>query len=165
MINIIDNKVQIINEDNVLIEQFYIADEFVWLVNGIVTITKETNGLFYEELDTIMNSNYEFQSNTPSFKTKNKIIWLSDQYCDIEDEEELSKINRLIIEKQNNEFIIYVENPFLDKLNIKRNPYTIAFSPLGNGYYSKNIDTSLSFQDDIAIIYQTLLHNKSRVLK
>lgn len=165
MIDVIDNKVQIISDDNILIEQFYIADEFVWLVNEKVTITKETNELFYEELDKIMSSNYEFQSNTPSSKTKNKIIWLSDQYCNTEDEEELSRVNKLIIEKQNDIFIIYVENPFLDKLNIKRNPYTIVFSPLGNGYYSKNIETSLTFQDDIAIMYQTLLHNKSRVLK
>lgn len=151
--------------NNLLIEQTFFADEFIWYVYGNVEITKEENELFYEELNKIMNSQYIFQLNTISSKTNNKIIWLSDQYCDIENEESLNKINRLIIEKKNDKFIIYVENPFLNNMNIKKEFYVISFSPLGNGFYSKNFKTGSTFQDDIIFMYHNLSNNKTRVLK
>lgn len=161
------NTVQILDEnENILLEQKYIADEFIWIIyNKQVIINKNENETFYDELNKIMNNNYIFQKNIPSSKTKEKLIWLSDQYCDLEDEESLSKINRLIIQKINDKFIIKIENPYLEKNNLLKNINIISFSPSGNGYYTKNLDTGLTLQDDISLIYQNLINLKQRILQ
>lgn len=167
MIKIDDKIIQILDEnEKIILEQKYFSDEFLWILyDNKITINRETNEIFYDELNKIFENEYVFQENIPSKKTKNKIVWLSDQYCDIEDEYSLSKINRLIIEKKNNTFIIRIENPLLEKLKISKKINVIAFSPLYNGYFSRNQKTNSTFQDDIVMLYQKILHNKQHVLK
>lgn len=167
MIKIDNETIQILDEtEKIILEQKYLADEFIWILyDKEITLNREINEIFYDELNKIFENEYVFQENIPSKKTKNKIVWLSDQYCDIEDEYSLSKINRLIIEKKNNTFIIRIENPLLEKLKISKKINVIAFSPLYNGYFSRNKKTNSTFQDDIVMIYQKLMHNKTHVLK
>lgn len=80
-----------------------------------------------------------------------------EQYCDIEDENSTNMVNRLIIEKTDNKIKLSYENPFFKKFNIRKCDNVIAFSPCGNGFYSKNINTGLSFQDDIIMTFYKIL--------
>ena len=102
---------------------------------------REGNETFFDELNEIMNNDYIFQKGVPSQKNKNKLIWFSDQYCDLEDEDSVKRINRLVIEKLEDTFRISVHNPFLEEMNIKKSIYIIAFSPLYNGYFTRNTKT------------------------
>lgn len=164
MININQNRVEVIIDNSVLIEMFYIADEFVWILNSKEIIVNKDND-FYDKLDSIMKNNYVFQNGIPSKKDDKMLVWLSDQYCNIEDEEELDKINRLIIKRKDNCFVISVFNPFFEKFNINKSSYMISFSPLFNGFYSRNVNSGISLQDDFCLLYQELLNKKERVLK
>lgn len=163
MINVNGDRVEIFNNDDLVIEMFFIADEFVWIINSNNIVIDKDNE-FYNYISRIMNNNYVFQSGIPSMKSDFVLVWLSDQYCDIENSDELDRINRLVIEKYDNYFIIRVVNPFLEKMNINRKNYMISFSPLFNGYFSRNVDSGLSLQDDFCIMYQNI-RNKGRVLK
>lgn len=168
MISTNDKIVELLDENgNLLLEQQYQADEFLWVIRTKepIILHRENNESFFDELNEIMNNDYIFQTGIPSQKTKNKLVWLSDQYCDLEDEDSLRRINRLVIERLEDTFTISVSNPFLEELNIKRSISVIAFSPLFNGYFSRNTKTGLTLQDDMAVIYQKLLHDRSRRLK
>lgn len=168
MIRINDKIVELLNEqEELLLEQQYHCDEFLWIIrtNKPIVLERETNEIMYDKLDKIMSSNYIFQEGIPSQKTKNKLVWLSDQYCNLEDEDALKRINRLIIEKINDAFHISVHNPFLEELKINKNIYVIAFSPLFNGYFSRNQETGLTLQDDFAIMFNEILHNNPQTIK
>ena len=168
MIRINDKIVELINENGELVlEQQYHADEFIWVVRSKepIILQREGNETFFDELNEIMNNDYIFQNGVPSQKNQNKLIWFSDQYCDLEDEDSVKRINRLVIEKLEDTFRISVHNPFLEEMNIKKSIYIIAFSPLYNGYFTRNTKTNLTLQDDMATIYQKLLHERGRRLK
>ena len=150
-----------IQDDNTVMELSWFFDEFVWMVksNEPIIITKETDEVFYGNLCNLMNNNYKFYIDSKfSFKDENKLQWLSDQYVNLEDEEETDKVNRLIIEKVDNSFIIYVNNPFLSRCGIKKKNYIICFSPLGNGYMVKNVDTGANLQDDIVALFSNTIN-------
>lgn len=163
MININDDIVEIKNNDLVLIEMFYLADEFIWILKSC-DIVISNDDEFYFELEKIMNNNYTFD-NKYMFKNNELLIWLSDQYCDIDNEEEVNKINRLIIKKEEDRFVISVSNPYMESLNINGKNHVICFSPMGNGYYSRNLESGLSLQDDFCLMYQNLTNIKKHVLK
>lgn len=168
MIKINDKIVELLNENGELVlEQQYHADEFIWVVRSKepIILQREGNETFFDELNEIMNNDYIFQKGVPSQKNENKLIWFSDQYCDLEDEDSVKRINRLVIEKLEETFRISVHNPFLEEMNIKKSIYIIAFSPLYNGYFTRNTKTNLTLQDDMAIIYQKLLYERGRRLK
>ena len=132
MIKINDKIVELINENGELVlEQQYHADEFIWVVRSKepIILQREGNETFFDELNEIMNNDYIFQKGVPSQKNENKLIWFSDQYCDLEDEDSVKRINRLVIEKLEETFRISVHNPFLEEMNIKKSIYIIAFSP------------------------------------
>lgn len=168
MIRINDKIVELLNEnDELVLEQQFHADEFIWVVRSKepIILHRENNETFYDELSEIMKNDYTFQSGVPSLKIQNKLVWFSDQYCDLEDEDSVKRINRLVIEKIDDTFKISVSNPFLEELNVKKSIYIIAFSPLYNGYFTRNTKTNLTLQDDMAAIYQKLLHERGRRLK
>ena len=168
MIRINDKIVELLNEnDELVLEQQFHADEFIWVVRSKepIILQREGNETFFDELNEIMNNDYIFQKGVPSQKSENKLIWFSDQYCDLEDEDSVKRINRLVIEKLEETFRISVHNPFLEEMNIKKSIYIIAFSPLYNGYFTRNTKTNLTLQDDMAVIYQKLLYERGRRLK
>lgn len=168
MIRINDKIVELLNEnDELVLEQQFHADEFIWVVRSKepIILQREGNETFFDELNEIMNNDYIFQKGVPSQKNENKLIWFSDQYCDLEDEDSVKRINRLVIEKLEDTFRISVHNPFLEEMNIKKSIYIIAFSPLYNGYFTRNTKTNLTLQDDMAVIYQKLLYERGRRLK
>ena len=149
------------HEDKVVMELKWFHDEFVWIVcKEPVIVTREDDEVFYMQLNALMNNDYQFfiESNL-SNKSNDRIEWLSDQYCDLEDKESTDRVNRLIIERVNETFVIKIENPYLKENGINRSSYAVAFSPAGNGYMVKNIETGTNFQDDIVSLFSNTMNN------
>lgn len=145
---------------NILLEMKFFMDEFVInIYKSPIIITKDIDVYLFENLKYLMQQDYEFQHNISSYKKKNKLLWISDQYYDIEDEDEVSRVNRLLIEDFEDKLEIKAFNPYFDKIRIKK-IYTIAFSPCGNGVYTKNIKKGTTLQDDIVLVYQNILNCK-----
>jgi hypothetical protein len=151
-----DKILSFVENDKSVMELSWFYDEFIWTINGVnpVVVTRDTDETFYMGLYKIMNNDYQyFIDCNLSNKSDNRIQWLSDQCCDLEDKESTDRINILIIERIDESFIIRVENPYLFENGIRRSSYTIAFSPSGNGYMVKNIETGTNFQDDIVSLF------------
>lgn len=158
--NLETKQIYIVDNNQILLETDHIGGEFIILLytNKPIIITKELDEYIYMNLNQILENEYIFNNNNLSYKKDNIIVWFSDQYCDIENKEETDKINRLIIEKKNNQIQISYDNPFFKQYGINRTSNCIAFSPCGNGFFSKNLNTGLTFQDDIVwAFYKTLI--------
>ncbi|MBQ8192719.1 MAG: hypothetical protein IJZ46_01430 [Bacilli bacterium] len=156
-----NEKLYLIDNDKVLLETGRIGAEFVihLYVNYPIVITKKLDEYLYINLKELLENKYVFFNNQLSYQIDNKIVWFSDCYCDIEDSEESDRVSRLIIEYIDVQIQISYTNPFYEKYNIDRDAI-IAFSPAGNGFYSRNINTGLTFQDDVAIaFYKTLVED------
>lgn len=156
-------KLQLTDDNGViLLELGFITDEFVFTFYTTmpVVISEFDDEFLYNYLQSIMDNEYDF-SNKFSTKKDNEIIWFSDQYCDLENEYETDKINRLTIKKEENKFVLFFDNPFFDKNTIKMSHAMVAFSPAGNGSYSRNLITNSSFQDDIIIAFHNIMNKKS----
>lgn len=149
------------DEKNVLLEFGFLADEFVCIfyTSNPIVISESIDSLLYKCLQDIMNSEYDF-SNKLSKKKYNEIIWFSDQYCDLDDVNETDKINRLIIRKENNNFVFSFNNPYFERNKIRRSNAIIVFSPAGNGSFNRNLATGSSFQDDLIKVFQTIMNMK-----
>lgn len=162
-----NKKIYIIDNEQILLKTGRVGAEFaIYLYTKTpIVITKELDECLYLNLKSLLENNYVFNNEPLSYQTDNKIVWFSDGYCDMEDEEETNRVSRLIIENIDNQIQLSYENPFYEKYNIKRDG-AIAFSPAGNGFYSRNINTGLSFQDDIFMaFYKTLIKDYIRPKK
>lgn len=149
-------RLSFMKEDSPIMELSWFFDEFIWMINSgePIIITEDIDKVFYDNLCQLMSNNYKFYiDNKLSFKKDNKLQWLSDQCVDLDDELETDRINRLVIERIDNSFIISVDNPFLNRLGIRRDSFTISFSPAGNGYMVKNVDTDTNLQDDVVMLF------------
>lgn len=137
-----------------LLEWSFLADELVWFfyTDQVVSIKKEEVPFLYEGLDAILHSTYQF-SNPFCKQEGNKIVWFSDQTCDLEDERQTDTISRLTIEKVGEEIQLSVLTPFCVKNGIKRTQSLVAFSPGGNGFWSKSEERGETFQTDIALLF------------
>lgn len=152
------NKIYLIDNEKIVLETGSIGAEFLicLYVTEPILITKDFDEFLFMNLKQLLENEYVFDNTGLSYKNGNKIVWFSDQCCDIEVEDETNKISRLILEMINEQIFISTYNPFFDKYNIKRR--IVSFSPCFNGFYSKNINTGLCFQDDISIaFYKTLI--------
>ena len=153
--------------DGILLNISYFFDELVWMfyTNKKIEITRELDETFYDNLDKIMSSSYTFSNNGLSHKTEEPLTWLTDQYGDLEDSEVTDKMNRLIIEKEGLSYFLSTMCP-MNKIRPRSVfPVVIAFSPSGNGYYTKNNETNLTFQDDIAINLYYNIINENRITR
>lgn len=162
-----NRKLYIVDNDEFLLQTGKLGADFIihFYTKNKIIITKEIDEYLYLNLKDLLENNYFFYNNPLSYQIDNKIVWFSDCYCNIEDEEERNRISRLIIEKIDNQIDLSYENPFYEKYNINRNG-VIAFSPAGNGFYSRNEKTGLTFQDDIVwAFYKTLVKEYSNPKK
>lgn len=153
-----NKKIYIMDNEKVLLQTGKLGAEFVihFYTKNRVVITKELDECLYLNLKELLENTYFFRHSDLSYQEDNKIVWFSDGYCDIEDEEERSRVSRLIIENVNNQIQLSYENPFYEKYNINRDG-VIAFSPCGNGFYSRNEKTGLTFQDDVVRTFYKIL--------
>lgn len=154
-----EQKLLLFKDDELYLTLNFLADEFVCIINKNepLIIEENDNIIFFNKIKEFMSNNYIFADKF-SIKTDDKLVWLSDQYGNLEDEYETDKISRLVIEKKDNQFILYSYKPIFQKYNIKK-PLMNIFSPSRNGRYSENIITGSTFQNDFIFLYQSLCEN------
>jgi len=142
------------------------TDECIWYFHSDSIINVTADMELYNLLHSFMNNYYDFNDEIlPNYKDSNKLIWYSDCYYNPDDEWSIASVSCLNIERNNNCFKIWCTKKLDEMIDRSYKTYGICFSPAGNGKYSKNLDTSLTLQDDFVIhIYQPLL-NKNKVLK
>ena len=138
----------------------YPTDECIWYFNNseVITITKDME--LFELLKSIISQQYEFNEDEilKSYKNDNKLIWYSDCYYNHDDEWSRNSVSYLKIEYIDGVFKLKCTKPLDNIIDRKEKSHVIAFSPLGNGKYTKNIESGLTLQDDFVImVYQELL--------
>lgn len=151
------------DDNNVkILEAGYVGADFVILLytQDSIVIDEEVDKSFYMNFIQIMNNKYLFGNNGLSYQRDNEIRWFSDQYCDIDNPVETDKIDRVIAKITADKILIHCDNPFCKKNSIEKKQYVISFSPNGNGFYSRNVDSGLSFQDDVVIAFNNILNNE-----
>ena len=157
--------IYILNDENIIVSKLhFIPSFFLWEIytKEPIIITNETDEIFFNNLNWLMTNSYDF-ANKYSRKSQNELIWFSEQCFNIENEKQCEIVSRLIIRKVNETFYISYNNPFFEKNNIKRNGI-ISFSPNGNGFWSKNLATGSSLQDDIINVFYCTLNGKNKKL-
>ena len=138
----------------------YPTDECIWYFNNseLITITKDMD--LFELLKNIISQQYKFNEDEilKSYKSDNKLIWYSDCYFNPDDEWSRNSVSYLTIEYIDGVFKLKCTKPLDNMIDRKEKSHVIAFSPLGNGKYTKNIESGLTLQDDFVImVYQELL--------
>lgn len=138
----------------------YPTDECIWYFNNseLITITKDMD--LFELLKNIISQQYKFNEDEilKSYKSDNKLIWYSDCYFNPDDEWSRNSVSYLTIEYIDGVFKLKCTKPLDNMIDRKEKSHVIAFSPLGNGKYTKNIESGLTLQDDFVImVYQKLL--------
>lgn len=156
-----NHRLFITEEDKIILELGYVADEFAIIFHEDVEIpiTKKLDKTLYESLNSVLDTNYYFSNNCGK-QDKDSIVWLSDGTCDLDDEESRNKVNHLTIRRYNNTIYLSVTNPFCDTNGYKKRYKLIAFSPAGNGFFAVDRDTGSFFQDDIIRCYRQTLNAK-----
>ena len=156
-----NHKIFIIEQDKVLVEFGFVGDEYIitFYTDKKVPITKELDSSFYLQYLELLNHSYEF-GNCFSHQNKNEIVWFSDGYCNLEDEWETCVKNRLLLQKDNDTIYLSGVNPFFDNHHISGRIRPVIFSPAGNGFYSNNLETGFTFQDDVIMIHQNILERQ-----
>lgn len=157
--NLKENNIYLIDNNKKIFETNHIGAEFVICIytNEEIVITRNFDEHLYINLVQLMNNEYIFDNKGLSSKIDNEIKWFSDQYCNIDKEEETDMINRFVLKKIDDKIQITCENPYFKRNNIKKSQYVIAFSPNGNGFYSKNVNSGMSFQDDVILSFNNTL--------
>lgn len=154
-------KISIVDDSGFLVlELYFIPSFFLWVLRTKkpIIIDQNIDEFFYHNLAWLMNNSYEFPHEY-SKMSEDELIWFSEQCYDIENKEECDMVSRLIIRRINGEFHITYHNPFFLEHNIDRDG-VISFSPAGNGFLSRNIETGLTLQDDIISVFYNTLHQK-----
>jgi len=167
--NLENQKINIINEHGVIVSKLYfIPSYFIWEFSSLVfpdkpiVLSQEENDVFYNNIKWLMCQSYSFPHEY-SLKLDDKLIWLSEHCFDLDNKLERDVTPRLIIEKKEDNFIIYFNKPFLDEQKLQYNGAMISFAPAGNGYFTKNLVTQGSLQDDFVKVFQYTLKNKKIV--
>ena len=106
-----------------------------------------------------MNQQYVFYCKY-AYKTNNKCVWLSEHCFDMENDEEVSKTSRLVIERKEDKFIIYPSIPYIKDNDFPHRNTSVSFAPAGNGYCVKNLKTNTNLQDDIINVFYHTLNNE-----
>lgn len=145
-------EIRLVDNEDILFSMSFFFDEFVWCfyTDSDILITRELDSDFYDNLNSLMNGKYIFNNNGLSSLDNNKLIWFSDQTCDFEDIDSTDRISRLVIERDSDSFRLFMFNPFYENNEIKRSKM-VSFSSMGNGYFTRNILTNSTFQDDIVL--------------
>lgn len=163
-----NRKILIVEQDKILLDMHFFADEFLcnFYSDNPITIIEKDDEIFYNGLKKLMSNNYLFDNYGLSTKTKTKLVWLSDQYGNLENLSITNMISRLVIEQKDNEYKIFAYKPFYEKNKIYRKPIIISFLPSGNGSYSKNTITGMTLQDDfINLLYSPYFIKEDKQFK
>ena len=144
----------------------YSRDECIIGVNTDEKIIIDSDTELYSLLEKLMQQKYLFKNDVLiNSKTDTAITWYSDCYYNPDDEFSVASVSCLNIEKKDNHFEIWCTKKLDEFLQRKTKNYVIAFSPCGNGQYSRNIETGLTLQDEFITIVYHNLKNKNKVYK
>ena len=139
---VVGNRIEFWNENEVMMYIDYLNDECVWYFNNGDEITISEDSLLFEPLRKIMLQKYEFDNEVLNCsKTDNKLLWYSDCYYNPEDFWSRESVSYLTIEAIDNTFKLKCTKPLDENVNRNNKSHVIAFSPLGNGRYAKNINS------------------------
>ena len=141
----------------------YSTDECIWYFKDSNEIIITDDMEIFEPLKQLMSQQYIFNEDEilKSYKNHNKLVWYSDCYYNPDDEWNRNSVSYLIIEYIDDIFKIKCIKPLDEMINRKDKSHVIVFTPLGNGKYTKNIKTGLTFQDEFVInVYQKLLQKE-----
>ena len=154
------------NEDKEIMYLDYSCDECIFGINTSEKIIISKDMELYPLLEEFMKQDYVFgNEELQNKKSAKNLIWYSDCYYNPDDELSISSVSCLNIEQKEDYFEIWCTKKINEILKRKTKRYVVAFSPCGNGNYSKNKETGLTLQDDfVTIIYYNLM-NKNKVLK
>lgn len=154
------------NEDKEIMYLDYSCDECIFGINTSEKIIISKDMELYPLLEEFMKQDYVFgNEELQNKKSAKKLIWYSDCYYNPDDELSISSVSCLNIEQKEDYFEIWCTKKINEILKRKTNRYVVAFSPCGNGNYSKNKESGLTLQDDfVTMIYYNLM-NKNKVLK
>ena len=151
--------------NDILLEFGFFADEFVCdFFAKHITIPKEIDSNFFETFQNLFKQHYQF-SHTYSYQDQHKIVWLSDQYGNLENSEEVSRISRMILEIGEDDLTFSFQTPFLDQEGYPYSQGMVALSPAGNGSWSKNQDTGKSFQTEFIESFWSILQGKTKQMR
>ena len=138
----------------------YPTDECIWYFDNSNEITITDDMDLFEPIKKLMSQQYIFNDDgvLKSYKDNNRLVWYSDCYYNPDDEWSRNSVSYLIIECIDGTFTLKCTKPLDNMIDRKEKSHVIAFSPLGNGKYTKNIESGLTLQDDFVImVYQELL--------
>ena len=138
----------------------YPTDECFWFFYNSEVITITENDELFPLLKSIIEQEYEFNSCSvmKNYKDNNKLVWYSDCYYDPDEEWSVKSVSYLTIEYIDGVFKLKCTKPLDEIINRKNKTHVIAFSPLGNGEYAKNVKTGLTLQDEFVLnVYKKLL--------
>lgn len=165
---------KVINEDKI---EFYseetgkmlmcfgiIGCDYFWNFtdSSVITVTEDME--LFEPIKTLMSYEYEFNEEEvlKCSKDNNSLVWYSDSYYNPDDKYDMMRISYLTIKRLKNSFEIKCTNPMKEEKNINY-PFTVAFSPHGNGRYAENTTKGLTLQDDFVENFYIKLRNKRKV--
>ena len=154
-------KIDIIDETYKKVSSLeFIPSFFLWTIytKTPIVLTKSVDEFFYHNLSWLLNNTYQF-AHPYSYQKDNKLIWFSEHCYNIEEESERDKTSRLILTMEKDAVEITWNNPFYEKYKIKKEGIT-SFSPAGNGFFRKNLETGAFLQDDMIRVFQNTLYKK-----
>ena len=153
-------KISFYDENNEIMYIDYSTDECIWYFHNsnVITITEDME--LFNLLKSIMSQQYIFNDNCilKSYKNSNKLVWYSDCYYNPDDEWSRNSVSYLTIDFLDGIYKLRCINPLNQMIGREDSSHVIAFSPAGNGVFTRNIKTGLTLQDDfVLMIYQELL--------
>ena len=146
--------------DEIVMYIDYSTDECIWYFSDSNEITITDDMELFEPIKELMSQQYIFNDYEVlrSYMNNNKLVWYSDCYYNQDDEWSRNSVSYLTIYYMDDNFKIKCTKPLDEIIDRGDKSHVIGFSPLGNGKYTKNIKTGLTFQDDFVInVYQKLL--------
>ena len=146
--------------DEIVMYIDYSTDECIWYFSDSNEITITDDMELFEPIKELMSQQYIFNDYEVlrSYMNNNKLVWYSDCYYNQDDEWSRNSVSYLTIYYMDGTFKIKCTKPLDEIIDRGDKSHVIGFSPLGNGKYTKNIKTGLTFQDDFVInVYQKLL--------
>ena len=143
------------------------TDECIWFFNSekLIKITKDME--LYDLLNNLFQNQYRFiQDELQGYQDENNLVWYSDCYYNPDDEWSKAAVSCLNIKKEKDYFLIWPTKKLDEMIERKNKTYCICFSPAGNGKYTRNVNTGLTFQDDfVQMVYQALMEKNKILVK
>lgn len=161
-----NNTVSFYDDNNEIMYLDHSYDECIWYFDTDRSIVVKPGDELYSGIDLFMKQSYVFGDEVlKSYKTKDKLVWFSDCYYNPDDSWSIDSVSCLTIERKEDSYVLSCSKKLDEVINRANKSYCIAFSPAGNGKFSRNIETGLTLQDDFVLMIYRPLFEKNKILK